>query len=119
MLAVVKKPHTEISMHGDGATEILAYLKQQFTVEVLSREAEDDPPIEIRKSEYWKTMVTPGSLLMGFRLKHELTQQELAERSGISQVMISDYETGKRKLTMKAACKFAKAIDETSEKFFP
>jgi predicted transcriptional regulator len=81
--------------------------------------ADDDQLVEIRNSEYWKTSVTPGSLLMGFRLKHELTQQELAERSDISQVMISDYETGKRKLTMKAASKFAKALNETPEKFFP
>jgi len=52
-------------------------------------------------------------------LKHDLTQNDLAERSGIAQVMISEYETGKRKLTMKAASKFAKALGEAPEKFFP
>ena len=56
---------------------------------------------------------------MGFRLKHGLTQSDLSKITGISQVMISDYETGKRKLTMKAATKFAAALNETPEKFFP
>ena len=52
-------------------------------------------------------------------LKHGLTQSNLAKISRISQVMISDYETGKRKLTMKAAAKFAAALGEAPEKFFP
>ena len=108
MLAVVKTPHTEISIHGDGSARILEYLKQQFQTLV-----------NIRDSEYWKTEVTPGTLLTGFRLKHGLTQNELAEKSGVSQVMISDYETGKRKLSQKAALKFAAALNEAPEKFFP
>ena len=118
MLAVVKTPHTEISINGDGAAKILEYLKQQFQVKILS-EDDDDKLIPVKESEYWKSNVTPGSLLTGFRLKHELTQNDLAKRSGISQVMISDYETGKRKLTMKAATKLAMALGETPEKFFP
>ena len=56
---------------------------------------------------------------MGFRLKHDLTQSDLAERAGISQVMVSDYENGKRKLTLKAATKFANALGEDPQKFFP
>ena len=43
----------------------------------------------------------------------------LAERAGISQVMVSDYENGKRKLTLKAATKFANALGEDPQKFFP
>ena len=117
MLAVVKTPHTEISIHGDGSARILEYLKQQFQIEVLA--ADDETLVNIRDSEYWKTEVTPGTLLTGFRLKHGLTQNELAEKSGVSQVMISDYETGKRKLSQKAALKFAAALNEAPEKFFP
>ena len=100
MLAVVKTPHTEISIHGDGSARILEYLKQQFQIEVLAAD-DDETLVNIRDSEYWKTEVTPGTLLTGFRLKHGLTQNELAEKSGVSQVMISDYETGKRKLSQK------------------
>ena len=119
MLAVVKTPHTEISINGDGAASILEYLKKQFSVEILCADEDDERLVNVRDTDYWKTQVTPGSLLMGFRLKHDLTQSDLAERSGISQVMISDYETGKRELTMKAATKFGTALGETPEKFFP
>ena len=118
MLAVVKAPHTEISIHGDGGARILEYLKQQFQIEVLAAD-DDETLVNIRDSEYWKTEVTPGTLLTGFRPKHGLTQNELAEKSGVSQVMISDYETGKRKLSQKAALKFAAALNEAPEKFFP
>ena len=118
MLAVVKTPHTEISIHGDGSARILEDLKQQFQIEVLAAD-DDETLVNIRDSEYWKTEVTPGTLLTGFRLKHGLTQNELAEKSGVSQVMISDYETGKRKLSQKAALKFAAALNEAPEKFFP
>lgn len=119
MLAVVKTPHTEISINGDGAASILEYLKKQFTVEVLLFDESDETLVNVRDTDYWRTQVTPGSLLMGFRLKHDLTQSDLAERSGISQVMVSDYETGKRKLTLKAATKFSKALGEDPDKFFP
>ena len=119
LLAVVKTPRTEISIHGDGAAEILDYLQKGFNVEILSTDEDDDSVVKVQESCYWRTAFTPGSLLMGFRLKHDLTQNDLAERSGIAQVMISEYETGKRKLTMKAASKFAKALGEAPEKFFP
>lgn len=119
MLAVVKTPHTEISINGDGAAKILEYLKQKYPVEILTADDDDEKMVPVKASEYWKTNVTPGSLLKGFRLKHGLTQSDLSKITGISQVMISDYETGKRKLTMKAATKFAAALNETPEKFFP
>ena len=119
MLAVVKTPHTEISINGDGAAKIFEYLKQKYPVEILSSDDDDEKMVPVKASEYWKTNVTPGSLLKGFRLKHGLTQSDLSKITGISQVMISDYETGKRKLTMKAATKFAAALNETPEKFFP
>ena len=93
MLAVVKTPHTEISIHGDGSARILEYLKQQFQIEVLAAD-DDETLVNIRDSEYWKTEVTPGTLLTGFRLKHGLTQNELAEKSGVNIRQIQRYESG-------------------------
>ena len=119
MLAVVKTPHTEITINGDGADKILEHLKKKFTVESLTADDDDEKMVSVKESEYWKTNVTPGSLLMGFRLKHGLTQSNLAKCSGISQVMIRDYETGQRKLTMKAVTKFAAVLGEAPEKFSP
>lgn len=42
MLAVVKTPHTEISINGDGAAKILEYLKQKFPVEILTADDDDE-----------------------------------------------------------------------------
>lgn len=123
MLAVVKEPHIEISLSGagDGIEELLAYLRSRYAVEVLTPATEDESEEVVQDvllSDFWR-QTTPGDLLAGFRLKHGLTQEELAEKSGIHQVVISAYETGKRKLSRKAAMKFAKALAEAPDKFFP
>jgi len=48
-----------------------------------------------------------GNLLAGARLKAELTQAELAEKAGIRQNMVSEYENGKRALTQAMAERFS------------
>jgi addiction module HigA family antidote len=45
----------------------------------------------------------PGMVLNGFRLKMEMTQNELAEKLGISQNRVSDMETGKRPISKRMA----------------
>ncbi len=119
MLAVVKKPHTEITLQGAGAEEVLRHIRTKFKVELLSSDKDDEATLRVRDSEYWQSQVSSGSLLQGYRLKHGLTQNKLGERVGMSQVMVSDYETGKRKLSMKAALKFVQGLGEKPEKFFP
>ena len=76
-----------------------------------------DESINVFETDFWKE-TTPGMLLAGYRLKHEMTQEQLAEKSGIHQVVISAYETGRRKLTRRAAIKLAQAMDEDPEVFF-
>ena len=78
---------------------------------------DDDESINVFETDFWKE-TTPGMLLAGYRLKHEMTQEQLAEKSGIHHVVISAYENGKRKLSRKAAVKLAKALDEDPESFF-
>ncbi len=123
MLAVVKAPHTkavEISLAGGNAEvmELLELLRSRFEVNVLTPAANDgDESVDVFETDFWKE-TTPGDLLMGCRLKHDLTQEQLAEKSGINRVMISDYEQGKRKLTMKAALKLGVAMGEEPKKFF-
>ena len=47
MLALVKKPHIELSMHGDHVEELLAWIKKKYDVAVLAEEPEDELiPIE-------------------------------------------------------------------------
>lgn len=45
----------------------------------------------------------PGTVLRGMRLREELTQQELAEKLGISQYNLSKMENGKRSIGKEMA----------------
>lgn len=59
------------------------------------------------------------SRLLEAREKAALTQECLAERSGISQVHISRIETGARPLTKQAAQKLAKALAMRASDLLP
>ena len=123
MLAVVKEPHIELSLGGvPSAVEALVdFIRTRYTVEVIesSNAAENghDASVDILTSDYWKG-VTPGSLLQGYRLKHDLTQKQLSQLCGIHHVVLCAYETGKRKLSKRAAAKIAKALKEPEDIFF-
>ena len=84
---------------------------------VIRQNNGDDESVNVFETDFWKE-TTPGMLLAGYRLKHEMTQEQLAEKSGIHHVVISAYENGKRKLSRKAAVKLAKALNEDPESFF-
>lgn len=122
MLAVVKMPRTEIAFSGplESVSEILGYLRNRYTVDVLSCDpkAEEDEWVDIFETDFWKETL-PGDLIAGYRMKHELSQEELAQKCGMHQTLISAYETGKRKLTQKAAIKIGTALGEDPRKFFP
>jgi transcriptional regulator with XRE-family HTH domain len=51
------------------------------------------------------------------RLRKErgFSQAELAERIGIIQALVSDYETGKLRLSAEMAVRFARALDVTAD----
>ena len=92
------------------------YSHKMINAEIYNR-YDDAEYVDVFKTDYWKN-VTPRDLLAGTRLKHELTQEQLAEKSGIHQVVISAYETGRRKLSRRAAIKLAQAMDEDPDSFF-
>ena len=118
MLAVVREPRIEISLSGAdmGVKEILAYLRNRSQVAILS-EADDDEAVNAFETPFWKK-TTPGNLLQGFRLKHGMSQEQLAEKSGIGQTVLSAYETGRRPLSRRAAVRIGVALGEDPEKFF-
>lgn len=116
MLALVRTPHTELSLSGDGAEQVLDCLRLHFTVDILADD--DEELLDITQTDYWRNEVTSGSLLTGCRLKHRMTQTRLAELTGIPQTVISEYENGKRKLTRKAALKLAAALETDPARFF-
>ncbi|MFZ1731383.1 MAG: helix-turn-helix transcriptional regulator [Bacteroidota bacterium] len=111
MLALVKKPRIELSLHGDNVAELIAWIRKKYDVAVLSEEGqEDSTPVE--GTAFWKEMEKNrvGNLLAGARLKANLTQTELAEKVGIRQNMISDYENGRRRYSDDMARRLSQVL---------
>ena len=117
MLALVKKPHIELSIHGEHVDELLAWIKKKYDVAVLSiDEAEESVPVE--ETDFWVEMEKNrvGNLLAGARLKAGLKQADVARKLGIRQNMVSDYERGKRPLSPAMAKRFSKVLRVKEER---
>jgi ribosome-binding protein aMBF1 (putative translation factor) len=111
MLAVVQKPHIEISINGEGAKEALEWIARKFIVHVVSgKEASDT--ISIEDTDFYREMEVnrAGNLLEGARLKSGISQKQLADAIGIRQTMVSEFENGRRKITAKMAKRLAGAL---------
>ncbi len=59
-----------------------------------------------------------GTVLRGARLKEEMTQKELAEKTGIPQRHISEMENGKRSIGKNRAEKLATALNVPDYRVF-
>jgi ribosome-binding protein aMBF1 (putative translation factor) len=116
MLALVKKPHIEISIHGEHVTELVDWIRKKYDVSVLAEESEEF--VSIETTEYWKEMEKNrvGNLLAGARLKAGLTQSQLAEKLGIRQNMVSDYERGRRTYSDAMAKRLSKTLKVEEER---
>ena len=58
---------------------------------------------------------TPGERLARLRKERGWTQVELAERVGITQTLLSDYERGRLRLNAKLIVQFANALETTTD----
>ena len=110
MLALVKKPHIELSLQGENVEELIDWIKKKFDVSILASGQSDSLPVE--ETDFWKEMQSNrvGNLLAGSRLKAGLTQAQLAKKLGVRQNMISDYERGQRRLSSSMAERIAKLL---------
>ena len=111
MLALVKKPHIELSIQGDQVEDLVAWIRKKYELSVLS--AEDvEGSIPVEETEFWKQMDRNrvGNLLAGARLKAGLTQGQLAKKLRIRQNMVSDYERGRRSLSPSMGGRFSKVL---------
>ena len=126
MLAVVKEPHIELSINGaaNDVDALMEFIRNRYEVTVLVDNAEspitddDEELVNVFETDFWKECVTSGSLLRGCRLKHGMTQRQLAKVSGISYATISEYEHDRRKITPLAARRLAVALSEDADTFF-
>ena len=110
MLALVKKPRIEISLQGEQVDELIEWIRKKFEVSILT--SDNSESIAVEETDFWKEMQSNriGNLLSGARLKAKLSQTQLAEKLGIRQNMISDYERGKRRLSPSMAKRIAKIL---------
>ncbi len=110
MLALVKKPRIEISLQGENVGELIEWIRKKYDVNILTSDQDESIPIE--ETNFWKEMQSNriGNLLIAARLKANLSQSQLAQRLGIRQNMISDYERGKRRLTPDMAKRIAETL---------
>jgi ribosome-binding protein aMBF1 (putative translation factor) len=117
MLALVKKPHIELSIHGEHVSELVAWIRKKYDVAVLADEPEDGL-VSIESTEYWKEMEKNrvGNLLAGARLKAGMTQAQLADSLGIRQNMVSDYERGRRTYSDAMAKRLSKTLKVKEER---
>ena len=58
---------------------------------------------------------TPGQRLAQIRRERGITQVELAERIGLVQTLVSDYECGKLRLNADLILLFATALDVSTD----
>ena len=116
MLALVKKPHIEISIRGEHVDELLAWIKKKYDITAVVDEPEDEF-VSIESTEYWREMEKNriGNLLAGARLKAGMTQGDLAAKLGIRQNMVSDYERGRRTYSNAMARRLSKALKVREE----
>ena len=110
MLALVKKPRIEISLQGEHVHELIDWISKKYEVNILS--SEDSESVAIEETDFWKEMQTNriGNLLSAARLKASLSQSQLADKLGVRQNMISDYERGKRRLSPAMAKRIAEIL---------
>ena len=123
MLEAVKAPHINLAYdHCDKAVIgelVSAFLSKYRNITITITENGDDDEEELVnafESDFWKS-ATVGDLLAGYRLKHELTQKQLAKLAGMSHATISAYETGKKPLSRRSAIKLATAMGEDADCF--
>ena len=111
MLALVKKPHIELSIHGERVSELVEWIRKKYDIVVLSDDPEEDL-VSIQSTEFCMEMEKNrvGNLLAGARLKAGLTQAQLAEKLGIRQNMVSDYECGRRRVSDAMASRLSSAL---------
>jgi len=117
MLTLVKKPHIELSIHGEHVAELVAWIRKKYDVAVLAEEL-DEEFVSIESTEYWREMEKNrvGNLLAGARLKAGMTQTQLAEELGIRQNMVSDYERGRRTYSDAMAKRLSKTLKVKEER---
>jgi DNA-binding XRE family transcriptional regulator len=104
MLAVVKKPPIEFTVQGEIPDKYLELLKKDFG-SFLSI-FEDEETMLVTEMDWYQEMKkkeTPGDTLRFYRTLHNMTQEDLATRIGVSKQKISNMEHNTKPISRKIA----------------
>ena len=123
MLAVVKKPHTEIPLFevkGDIPENLLQYLQDNFSGNIdISNDEEE--VMSIFSSDWFKNIessTTPGDIVKIYRENLNLTQEQLGKKLGkFTRQNISDIERGRRSISKEVAKKLSAFFDVSVGRF--
>lgn len=77
-----------------------SFLKNAFNL--IDTLKEDFTPEENIEFNYYSLLGDISAKLVEYRMDHNLSQSELAKKLGISQVMVSRYESGDHNISIKA-----------------
>jgi DNA-binding XRE family transcriptional regulator len=81
----------------------------------------DSEVMNVRECDWYKevkTSLTPGYNLRILRRMREMTQQELADKLGVSKQQISNMESGHSPIGKKMAQRLGKALNRPYKNFF-
>ncbi|MDA3940344.1 MAG: helix-turn-helix transcriptional regulator [Spirochaetia bacterium] len=117
MLAVVKKPHIEIS--GDDIPEkLIKFLTDNYQkVEIIN---DDDDFVDITDTSWYlehSNTHLPGNALKRYRKRANISQKELGDKLGVAKQNISAMERGTRGISKANAHKLAEIFQTSPVRF--
>ena len=118
MLAVVKKPPIEFSIQGEIPEKYLNLLKEDFGSALSIFEDEETVPVtEMDWYREMKEKETPGDTLRFYRKLHNMTQEELASRIGVTKQKIFNMEHNVKPISRTTAHQLSEAFKISPERF--
>ena len=104
----------EVSLKRPGGQKVLSYIPLEYFDELKSLIKDIEENDSIKWSDAAKESIEchkqAGIVLRGARFRENMTQKELAKKSGVSQENISRIENGKRTVGRRLAKKLAKPL---------
>ncbi|MDR1812884.1 MAG: helix-turn-helix domain-containing protein [Candidatus Fibromonas sp.] len=120
MLAVVNRPRIEIRAKRIPVKQ-MNFIRLEYPNVVVKKDNEDSDEVDFTELEWFKetwASMTPGENLKLLREEQRISKKELSEKCGISLVRISDYESGRVKISQSIAKKLAKVLGTAEENLY-
>ncbi|MDR1279037.1 MAG: helix-turn-helix domain-containing protein [Treponema sp.] len=118
MLAVVKKPPIEFTVQGEIPGKYLKLLKKDFGPALsIFEDGETMPVTEMDWYREMKEKETPGDTLRFYRTLHNMTQEDLAARIGVTKQKISNMEHNAKPISRKTAYQLSEVFGISPGRF--